>query len=88
MPASDDDGAILNDAAPSGFGYPNVEGAFVVQPEGAKPLVVGGLEPVAVISGDPSDLLLALWRRLPIGQFVTNGEPETATAYLDTIAFG
>jgi uncharacterized protein (TIGR03083 family) len=67
---------------------PNVEGAFVVQPDGAKPLVVGGLEPVAVISGDPSDLLLSLWRRLPIGNFVTNGDPETATAYLDSIAFG
>jgi uncharacterized protein (TIGR03083 family) len=67
---------------------PNVEGAFVVQPTGGKPLVVGGLEPVAVLSGDPSDLLLALWRRLPIGPLVTNGDPDTAKAYLDTIAFG
>jgi uncharacterized protein (TIGR03083 family) len=67
---------------------PNVEGAFVVQPDGGKPLVVGGLEPVAVLSGDASDLLLALWRRQPIGPLVSNGEPETARAYLDSIAFG
>lgn len=29
LAGSGDDGAILGDAAPSGFGYPNVEGAFV-----------------------------------------------------------
>jgi hypothetical protein len=29
LPGSGDDGAVLDDAAPSGFAYPNVEGAFV-----------------------------------------------------------
>jgi uncharacterized protein (TIGR03083 family) len=67
---------------------PHVEGAFVVQPTGGKPVVVGGMEPVAVLSGDASDLLLTLWRRLPIANVVTNGDPETAKAYLDHIAFG
>lgn len=67
---------------------PHVDGAFVVQPTGAKPVVVGGMEPVAVLSGDASDLLLTLWRRLPIANVVTNGDPDTARAYLDHIAFG
>jgi uncharacterized protein (TIGR03083 family) len=66
---------------------PDAEGAFVVQPDGAKPVVVGGTEPVAVIGGDPSDLLLALWGRIPMAPLVTNGEPEKAFDYLDSIRF-
>lgn len=62
------------------------EQSIVALPSGAKPVVVGSGEPAAVLEGDPSGLLLALWRRIPLDPYVVDGTAEAGTALLDSLA--
>jgi uncharacterized protein (TIGR03083 family) len=62
------------------------EQSIVALPSGAKPVVVGSGEPAAVLEGSPSDLLLALWRRVPLDPFVVDGTAAAGSAFLDGLA--
>ncbi|MGY1620197.1 maleylpyruvate isomerase family mycothiol-dependent enzyme [Geodermatophilus sp. SYSU D00691] len=41
--------------------------------------------PIATLTGDAGDLLLALWRRLPMEVLTVHGDPATAAAMLDLV---
>ena len=61
--------------------------SIVALPTGEKPVVIGSGEPVAVLEGPATDLLLALWRRIPLDPYVVDGTAEAGKNLLDSIAF-
>jgi uncharacterized protein (TIGR03083 family) len=67
----------------SAFHLNNVPpGTGVVEVCGVRLPLIGSGEPVAVVSGDPSDALLALWRRKPVDHLVVDGDADAADAVL------
>ena len=69
-------------AAPAGTSQ-----SIVALPIGEKPLVIGSGEPAAVLEGPVTDLMLALWRRIPLDPYVVDGTAEAGKNLLDSIAF-
>lgn len=61
--------------------------SIVVLPIGGKPMVIGSGEPAAVLEGQANEVLLGLWRRIPLDPYVVDGTAQAGKALLDSIAF-